>query len=61
MKLYEIKQEFVRLADMELDEQTMNDTLESLTFELEEKADNVIQYKPMPEKVKSYLEHFDLI
>ena len=28
---------------------------------LEEKPDNVIQYKPMPEKVKDYLEHFDLI
>jgi len=41
MKLYEIKEQFLRLADMELDEQTMNDTLESLAFELEEKADNI--------------------
>lgn len=41
MKLYEIKEQFLRLADMELDEQTMNDTLESLQFDLEEKADNI--------------------
>jgi len=45
----------------------VNQTVEIHTFKdrpkprLEEKADNVIQYKPMPEKVKSYLEHFDLI
>jgi len=41
MKLYEIKQDFLRLAEMDLDEQTMQDTLESLQFELEEKADNI--------------------
>jgi hypothetical protein len=41
MKLYEIKEEFLRLADMDLDEQTMQDTLESLEFELEDKADNI--------------------
>jgi hypothetical protein len=28
---------------------------------LEEKPNNVIQYKPMPDKVKDYLEHYDLI
>ena len=41
MKLYEIKEEFLRLADMELDEETMKDTLESLQFDFTEKVDNV--------------------
>ena len=41
MKLYEIKQEFLRLAEIDVDEQTMQDTLESLQYELEEKADNI--------------------
>lgn len=41
MKLYEIKEEFLRLADMDLDEQTLKDTLESLEFDLEEKIDSV--------------------
>lgn len=41
MKLFEIKEEILRLGELDLDEQTMNDTLESLQFELEEKADNI--------------------
>jgi hypothetical protein len=45
----------------------VNQTVEIHTFKdrpkprLEERDNNVIQYKPMPDKVKSYLEHFDLI
>lgn len=41
MKLYEIKEDILRLAEMDLDEQTMQDTLEGLQYELEEKADNI--------------------
>jgi seryl-tRNA synthetase len=41
MRLYEIKEEFLRLAEMDLDEQTLADTLESLQGELDEKADNI--------------------
>lgn len=41
MKLYEIREEILRLGELDIDEQTMNDTLESLQFELEEKADNI--------------------
>jgi hypothetical protein len=45
----------------------VNQTVEIHTFKdrpkprLEERDNSVIQYKPMPDKVKSYLEHFDLI
>jgi hypothetical protein len=41
MKLYEIKEEFLRLMELDLDEQTMKDTLESLTYDLEDKVDNI--------------------
>lgn len=39
--LYSIKEQFLKLADMDLDEQTLKDTLESLEFDLEEKIDNI--------------------
>lgn len=46
MNLYELKSQFqhdaARLADMELDEQTLADTLDSLSGELEEKAANTV-------------------
>lgn len=45
MKLYELTEEFNTLNAMfeadEIDEQTLNDTLESLTCDLNEKADNI--------------------
>jgi len=41
MKLYEIKDAYLRLLEMDLDEETLKDTLESLDFDLEEKADNI--------------------
>jgi hypothetical protein len=41
MKLYEIKENYLKLLEMELDETTLSDTLESLDGELEEKADNI--------------------
>jgi hypothetical protein len=46
--LYELAQEYradaEKLADMELDEQTLADTLEGLSGELEVKAQNVIMF-----------------
>lgn len=41
MKLYEIEQAFLNLENMDLDEQTFNDTLENLEYEFEYKADNI--------------------
>lgn len=41
MTLYEIKEKYLELLEMDLDEQTMTDTLESLQGDLEEKADNI--------------------
>lgn len=41
MKLYEIKEQFMTLLDMDIDEQTMSDTLESLQGDFEDKADNI--------------------
>lgn len=41
MTLYEIKENYLCLLNMDLDEQTMKDTLESIQGDLEEKADNI--------------------
>ena len=41
MKLYEIKENYLKLLNMDLDDQTLQDTLESLDADLEEKADNI--------------------
>lgn len=41
MKLYEIKENYLKLLEMDLDEQTFHDTLESLHGDLEDKADNI--------------------
>ena len=41
MTLFEIKEQFRSLMELDLDEQTLSDTLESLEFDLEEKADNI--------------------
>lgn len=41
MKLFEIKESYLRLMEMDLDEQTMRDTLEGLEGDLEDKIDNI--------------------
>lgn len=47
-----------RLTNQVVEIHTFKDRPKS---KVDEQADNVIQYKPMPDKVKSYLENFDLI
>lgn len=48
MSLYDLTVEFMTIAqqleEMEIDEQTMSDTLEGLSLPLEEKAENIIKY-----------------
>jgi seryl-tRNA synthetase len=41
MTLFEIKEQFKSLMELDLDDQTLADTLESLEFDFEEKADNI--------------------
>jgi len=47
-----------RLTEQVVEIHTFKDRPKS---KVDEQANNVIQYKPMPDKVKSYLENFDLI
>ena len=47
-----------RLTEQVVEIHTFKDRPKS---KVDEHANNVIQYKPMPDKVKSYLENFDLI
>lgn len=41
MELYEIKEQFLRLADTDMDDITLQDTLEGLQGDLEDKVDNI--------------------
>lgn len=40
----DFKDKVIQLEEMELDQETINDTLDSLTFSIEEKVENIVKY-----------------